>query len=130
MIGHTSHGLPPHLIAVDRRALPRRFCCSGGIQRTFREAIAEKEALLHSSMIGKIEKAHRYAEERARFEFQSMVVTVHGNNSDHTVHYDGERWSCDCDYYQQQRTCAHTMSLEVMLEGTVVHHDRSRVAVA
>ncbi|MEI7926162.1 MAG: SWIM zinc finger family protein [Chloroflexota bacterium] len=83
---------------------------------------------MQSGMIGKIEKAHRYAEERSRFDFHSMVVTVHGNNSDHTVHYDGERWSCDCDYFQQQRTCAHTMSLEGMLDGTSPQHSRMAVA--
>ena len=33
---------------------------------------------MQSSMIGKIEKAHRYAEERSRFDFHSLVVTVHG----------------------------------------------------
>ncbi len=85
---------------------------------------------MQSGMIGKIEKAHRYAAERDRFDFQSMVVTVHGNSGDHTVHYDGDRWSCDCDYYQLQRTCAHTMSLEMLLEGMVPHHDRHAAAVA
>ncbi|MSQ31020.1 MAG: hypothetical protein EXR64_03195 [Dehalococcoidia bacterium] len=83
---------------------------------------------MHSSMISKIEKAHRYATERERFDVQSMVVTVHGDNDDHTVHYDGDRWSCDCDYFQMQRTCAHTMALEVMLEGMIPHHNRTAVA--
>ena len=76
---------------------------------------------MQSGMIGKIEKAHRYAEERGRFEIHSMVVTVHGENSDHTVHFDGARWSCDCDYFQMQRACAHTIALEVVLDGTAAH---------
>ncbi len=80
---------------------------------------------MQSGMIGKIEKAHRYAEERSRFEFQSMVVTVHGNNSDHTVHFDGDRWSCDCDYYQLHRACAHTIALEVMLDGTGMRREQA-----
>ncbi|MDA0302214.1 MAG: hypothetical protein O2822_06780 [Chloroflexi bacterium] len=83
---------------------------------------------MQSGMIGKIEKAHRYAEERSRFDFHSMVVTVRGNNSDHTVHYDGERWSCDCDYFQMQRACAHSMALEVLLDGMVPQHSRMAVA--
>ena len=83
---------------------------------------------MHSSMIGKIAKAHSYAEERGRFDIQSMVVTVHGDNSDHTVHFDGTRWSCDCDYFQQQRACAHTMALEMMLDG-MAQHQREAVAV-
>ena len=85
---------------------------------------------MHSSMIGKIAKAHSYAEERSRFDIQSMVVTVHGDNSDHTVHYDGDRWSCDCDYFQQQRACAHTMALEMLLEGMATQPARSAMAVA
>ena len=80
---------------------------------------------MHSGMIGKIDKAHQYVAERDRFEFQSMVVTVHGNNSDHTVHFDGSRWSCDCDYFHQHRACAHSMALEMMFDGMV--HAREAV---
>lgn len=40
------------------------------------------------SMIGKIEKAKRYAQEKNRFEFHTFSVTVKGDNNSHVVNYD------------------------------------------
>ena len=74
---------------------------------------------MHSGMIGKIDKAHRYAEERSRFDFHSLTVTIHGNNGDHDVRLEDGGWRCDCDYFHLQQACAHTMALEVMLDGMV-----------
>ena len=74
---------------------------------------------MHSGMIGKIEKAHRYAEERHRFDFHSLNVTIHGTNGDHDVRLEDSGWRCDCDYFRRQETCAHTMALEVMLDGMI-----------
>ena len=78
---------------------------------------------MYSTLIGKIDKAHRYAEERDRFAFDTLAVTIHGDNSDHHVRLDGSGWRCDCDLFAQQMTlqpgheaeCAHTMALQVML---------------
>lgn len=72
---------------------------------------------MDSGMIGKVAKAHRYAEERERFRFTQLQVTVRGANSDHTVALDGERWSCTCKFFGHHEACAHTMALEIMLEG-------------
>lgn len=74
---------------------------------------------MDSGMIGKVEKAHRYAAERSRFAVREMTVTVRGDNSEHLVTLDGGRWGCNCDYFQHRSTCAHTMALELMLEGMV-----------
>jgi uncharacterized protein YxjI len=74
---------------------------------------------MHSGMIGKIEKAHRYAQERERFEFHELAVTVHGNNGDHEVVLRDGRWQCACDFFEHNGACAHTMALEVMLDGMV-----------
>ncbi len=71
---------------------------------------------MDSGMIGKVAKAHRYAEERERFRFTKLQVTVHGNNSDHTVSLDGEQWNCTCEFFQHRQACAHTMALEIMFE--------------
>ena len=43
---------------------------------------------MHSGMIGKVAKAHRYVKERERFEVERLGVTIHGDNADH--HSDGE----------------------------------------
>ena len=43
---------------------------------------------MYSSVIGKIEKAKRYAEEKGRVTFSSFVVTFRGENDDHKVEYN------------------------------------------
>ena len=70
---------------------------------------------MNSGMIGKIDKAHRYAAERDRFTMRSFVVQVRGDNSDHEVRYDEGRWSCECDFFHHHDCCAHTMALELLL---------------
>jgi hypothetical protein len=70
-------------------------------------------------MIGKIEKAKRYAQERDRFRFSSFTVTVDGANNPHTVIYDNGTWHCDCDFFHSRGRCSHTMALEFILEGMI-----------
>jgi hypothetical protein len=72
---------------------------------------------MNSGMIGKIEKAHRYAGERERFQFEGLQVSVQGDNTAHTVTLRDSRWGCDCDFFAHNESCAHTMALGLMLEG-------------
>jgi hypothetical protein len=71
-------------------------------------------------MIGKIQKAKRYAEERDRIHFSSFAVTFDGTNNDHTVCYDHGEWKCDCDFFQNRGRCSHTMALEMILDKMIV----------
>jgi hypothetical protein len=68
-------------------------------------------------MIGKIEKAKRYAEERTRIHFLSFLVTFDGDNNPHTVTYDSGQWQCDCSFFRSRSVCSHTMALERVLAG-------------
>lgn len=68
-------------------------------------------------MIGKIEKAKRYAEERERIRVNALTVTFEGENNPHIVHYTDGAWDCDCDFFQSRGRCSHTMALEMILEG-------------
>ncbi|RME90704.1 MAG: hypothetical protein D6770_01955 [Anaerolineae bacterium] len=68
-------------------------------------------------MIGKIEKAKRYAQERHRFHFETFTVRVDGENSSHRVQFDGGRWQCDCNFFRTRGVCSHTMAIENILEG-------------
>jgi hypothetical protein len=68
-------------------------------------------------MIGKIEKAKKYAAEKDRIRFESLVVTFEGDNNPHTVHLDQGSWQCDCDFFQTRGRCSHTLALEMILEG-------------
>ena len=72
-------------------------------------------------MIGKIEKAKFYAEEREqRVQFQSLQASVLGDNdSTHQVKYDGGQWQCDCNYFGPHQVCSHTMAMERILGNMV-----------
>ena len=72
---------------------------------------------MHSGLIGKVEKARRYAMERDRFAFKSLVMTVHGDNDDHDVTLQDGTLHCGCDFFSHNETCAHTMAIERVLEG-------------
>ncbi len=71
------------------------------------------------SMIGKIEKAKRYAQERQRFQFNSMNVVVKGDNNSHQVTFAGGKWGCDCEFFSLHGRCVHTMALENILENMI-----------
>ncbi len=70
-------------------------------------------------MIGKIQKAKRYAEERDRIHFHSFTVTLEGENNPHTVNFDNGKWDCDCDFFRTRGRCSHTMALEIILEKMI-----------
>jgi hypothetical protein len=67
-------------------------------------------------MIGKIEKAKRYAEERDRFRFTSFAITFHGDNNSHQVSFSDEKFHCDCEFFLTHDRCGHTMALEILLK--------------
>lgn len=70
---------------------------------------------MHSSMIGKIEKAMRYAQEPDRIVFNDFKVTLEGDNRNHVVSYTHGQWSCDCETIDQAGYCSHTMTMERVL---------------
>jgi hypothetical protein len=72
---------------------------------------------MNSSVIGKIEKARRYAQERDRIRMQSLSVHFRGENGDHFVELANEKWRCTCDFFAGYGACAHTMALERILDG-------------
>jgi hypothetical protein len=67
-------------------------------------------------MIGKIDKAKRYAEQRDRIRFEKLEVTFEGENNPHTVTLMNGVWKCDCDFFRTRGRCSHTMALEIILE--------------
>ena len=76
-------------------------------------------------MIGKIEKAKYYAEERAdRIQFESFQARIIGDNSHrHLVSYVDEsengHWNCTCDFFRTRGVCSHTMTMERVLRNMV-----------
>jgi hypothetical protein len=75
---------------------------------------------MQSSLIGKIEKANRYAQEPERVKFNDFSVKFHGEHGNYTTTYKDGQWHCTCDFFQHAGTCSHTMAmtkiLDVMLE--------------
>lgn len=67
-------------------------------------------------MIGKIEKAKRYAEQRERIHFDQFTVTFNGDNNPHKVTFSGSGWHCDCGFFSSRGVCSHTMAMERILE--------------
>ena len=83
---------------------------------------------MHSSLIGKIEKARRYADEREqRIQFDAFTVRIHGENDEHEVQLNGSGWSCSCDFFRGWRVCSHTMALERVLDGMLPREAREQI---
>jgi hypothetical protein len=70
---------------------------------------------MDSGMIGKIEKARRYAEQLDRISFHQFQVTVKGDNDMHLVSFADGQWRCDCGFFARRGVCSHTMALERVL---------------
>ncbi len=81
---------------------------------------------MNSSMIGKIEKAHRYAREPERVRLHSIEATFHGGHDDHQVSLQNGRWHCSCHTFTSHAlgTCAHLMAIQQMLSAMLSEDDR------
>jgi hypothetical protein len=71
-------------------------------------------------MIGKIEKAKRYAEDSTRFRFNKFDLTFRGDNNDHHVTYDNGVFNCDCEFFLTHKRCGHSMAIEILLKDMLV----------
>jgi hypothetical protein len=67
---------------------------------------------MHSSLIGKVEKAKRYAQEPDRVTLSEFSVDFRGEHNNYTVSYKDNKWHCTCQFFSQWGTCSHTMALQ------------------
>jgi len=70
---------------------------------------------MQSSLIGKIEKAKRYAQETDRITFSELSIKFRGDNDSYTTEYRNEKWHCSCHFFSTWEFCSHTMALEKIL---------------
>lgn len=70
---------------------------------------------MHSSLVTKVEKAHRYARERDRFEITGLTLVVKGDNGDHQLELGSDGWHCTCDYFLHHRGCCHELAAQLLL---------------
>ena len=72
---------------------------------------------MQSSLIGKVEKAKKYAQEKDRVTFTSFAVDFKGENDDHHVEFNADTWTCGCAFFAGHGFCSHSMALQQILEG-------------
>ncbi len=72
---------------------------------------------MNSSMIGKIEKAHRYAQEPNRIRINGLNASFHGGHDDYTISLNDGHWTCSCNTFSSHviGTCAHIMAIQQLL---------------
>ena len=72
---------------------------------------------MNSSIIGKIEKAHRYAQEPERINIGSLTATFRGGHDEYQLHLTDGLWECNCHTFTTQSvgTCSHVMALQQVL---------------
>ena len=95
----------------------------GGVGRLFfsgRPAKVIEGVTMNSSLISKIEKARKYAEEKdERLRFESFSVVIRGDNGEHVVSLTEGVFACDCDFFVGWSSCSHVMAIERVLGGTI-----------
>ena len=79
---------------------------------------------MHSDLIGKIEKARRYAEEPERIKFSNLTAVFHGGNNEHTITLSDGHWHCDCAFFHNWGTCAHVMAMQRILHPMLAEDAR------
>ena len=72
---------------------------------------------MQSSLIGKIEKAKRYAQEKDRVTFSEFKAKFRGENDEYSVGFGDGKWHCTCRFFSQWGQCSHSMALEQILGG-------------
>ncbi len=72
---------------------------------------------MQSSLIGKIEKAKRYAQEPERVTFSELSVKFRGENNNYITEYKEGKWHCSCHFFSSWGVCSHTMALERILSN-------------
>jgi hypothetical protein len=71
---------------------------------------------MQSSLIGKIEKAKLYAQEKDRVTFSEFTAKFRGENDEYVVGFNGSKWHCTCRFFSQWGLCSHSMALEQIMK--------------
>ena len=90
---------------------------------------------MNSSIIGKIEKARRYAAEPERVHIDALTATFRGSHDEYTIKLENGEWHCSCHFFETQDygTCSHVMALQRLLTPMVdltPHHQEAPAPAA
>lgn len=80
---------------------------------------------MHSSLIGKIEKAQRYEHEPERVTISVLQADFRGEHDVYHLSLTDNHWSCSCSFYTGYGTCSHTMALQRILSPMLSLESRS-----
>lgn len=100
-----THATCAHVIAAQRLLAPM-------LPEAAQYEHTALPAGLGSSLIGKIDKARRYAMEPERLRIRSLTTSFHGSNDDHDLALQDDSWRCACHYFEANDTCAHVMAVQ------------------
>jgi len=67
---------------------------------------------MDSSIIGKVEKAKRYAQEKDRVEVSGLTATFKGDHDTYQVGLSFGAWNCQCHFFSIRGVCSHTMAIQ------------------
>ena len=84
---------------------------------------------MDSSMIGKIDKARQYAEEKERVTISGLTASFQGNHNTYEVGFDSGAWNCQCHFFATRGVCSHIMALQRILAGMLVQKEKPVAAV-
>ena len=82
---------------------------------------------MDSSIIGKVDKARKYAEEKERVSVNSFNATFHGNHNTYEVTYESGNWHCQCLFFTTRGVCSHTMALQRILAEVLSRQQQTQV---
>lgn len=74
---------------------------------------------MSDTMINKIAKAKRYAEEPERIQFRAFEVTFRGDKEICILKFDEGIWHCTCDVFQEAGDCQHVIAMSRILGITI-----------
>ncbi len=72
---------------------------------------------MDSGLIGKIDKARKYAEETDRVSINSFTAAFHGDHDNYRVSYDSGNWHCQCFFFSSRGVCSHTMAMQRIMDN-------------
>ncbi len=79
---------------------------------------------MNSGMIGKIDKAHRYAREPERMNLSEFKATFRGSHDEYIVSLNDHGWHCTCHTFEAHvlESCSHVMAAQLVL-GPMLSED-------
>lgn len=84
---------------------------------------------MDSSIIGKVDKARKYAEEKERVSINSFSATFHGIHNTYEVTFDAGAWNCQCLFFSTRGVCSHTMALQRILNEVLARGQKAAEVV-